>query len=86
LFLLCWTFLSASSTFWLIMSSNISMKFSLITCWIFSFRVFLWASLNQEDFNHLSKFKTNNVIKEVIKSPPKRKIPGMYQLWFLPDQ
>jgi hypothetical protein len=36
--LLSWNFLSASCTFWLTMSSNISMKFSLITCRISSFR------------------------------------------------
>jgi hypothetical protein len=45
LVLLSWNFLSASYTFWLTMSSNISMKLSLITCRISSFRVFLWASL-----------------------------------------
>jgi hypothetical protein len=45
LFLLFWNFLSASCTFWLTMSSNISMKFSVITCRIPSFRVFLWALL-----------------------------------------
>jgi hypothetical protein len=45
LFLLSWNFLSASCIFCLTMSSNISMKFSLITCRISSFRVFLWASL-----------------------------------------
>jgi hypothetical protein len=45
LFLLSWNFLSASYMFWLTMSSNISMKFSVITCRISSFRVFLWTSL-----------------------------------------
>jgi hypothetical protein len=45
LFLLSWKFLSASCTFWLTTSSSISMKFSLITCRISSFRVFFWALL-----------------------------------------
>jgi hypothetical protein len=45
LILLSWNFLSASYMFWLTTSSNISMKFSLITCRISSFRTFLWASL-----------------------------------------
>jgi hypothetical protein len=45
LFLLSWNFLSASCTFWLTMFSIISIKFSLITCRISSFRLFLWASL-----------------------------------------
>jgi hypothetical protein len=40
LFLLSWNFLSASC-----MSSNTSTKFSVITCWISSFSLFLWASL-----------------------------------------
>jgi hypothetical protein len=34
-----------SCTFWLIISSIKSMKFSLITCMISSFRLFLWALL-----------------------------------------
>jgi hypothetical protein len=38
LFLLSWNFFSASYTLWLTMSSNVSMKFSLITCRISSFR------------------------------------------------
>jgi hypothetical protein len=45
LFLLSWNFSSASLMFWLTMSSNISMKFSLITYRISSFRLFLWALL-----------------------------------------
>jgi hypothetical protein len=45
LFLLSWNYLSASCAFWSTMSSIISMKFSLITCRISSFRVFLWALL-----------------------------------------
>jgi hypothetical protein len=45
LFFLSWNYLSASCTFWLTMSSNISMNFSVITCRISSFRVFLWALL-----------------------------------------
>jgi hypothetical protein len=45
LFLVYWNFLSASYMFWLTMSSNIAMKFSVITCRISSLRVFLWASL-----------------------------------------
>jgi hypothetical protein len=45
LFLFSWNFLSASCRFWLTMSSKISMKFSVITCRIYSFRVFLWALL-----------------------------------------
>jgi hypothetical protein len=45
LFLTSLNFFSASYTFWLTMSSYISMKFSLITCRISSFRGFLWASL-----------------------------------------
>jgi hypothetical protein len=43
--LLSWYFLSVSCTFWLAISSTISIKFSLISCRISSFRVFLWASL-----------------------------------------
>jgi hypothetical protein len=43
LVLLSWNFLSASCMFWLTMSSRISMKFSLITCRVSSFRVFLWS-------------------------------------------
>jgi hypothetical protein len=38
LFLLSWNYLSASCTFQLTMSSNISMKFSVITCRISSFK------------------------------------------------
>jgi hypothetical protein len=38
-----WNFLNASCAFSLTMSSNASMKFSLITCRISSFRLFLWA-------------------------------------------
>jgi hypothetical protein len=45
LFLLTQNFLSVSCTFWLTMSSIISVKFSLITHKISSFRVFLWSSL-----------------------------------------
>jgi hypothetical protein len=45
LFLLSWIFLGASCMFWLTMSSNISMKFLMITCRISSFRVVLWALL-----------------------------------------
>jgi hypothetical protein len=44
--LLSWIFLNGSYMFWLTMSSNISKKFSLITCRISSFRVFLWSSLH----------------------------------------
>jgi hypothetical protein len=40
-----WNFLSASCMFWLTMSSNISMKFSVISCRISFFRVFLWTFL-----------------------------------------
>jgi hypothetical protein len=40
-----WNFLGASCMFWLTMSSNISKKFSVITCRISSLRLFLWASL-----------------------------------------
>jgi hypothetical protein len=46
LFLLSWNFLSASCMFWLTMSINISMKFSLIICRISSSSVFLCASLD----------------------------------------
>jgi hypothetical protein len=46
LFLVSLNFLSASCTFCLTMSSNISMKFSVITCRISSLRKFLWASLD----------------------------------------
>jgi hypothetical protein len=45
LFLLCWNFLSASCMFWLTMSSNMSMKFWVITCRLSSLEVFLWPSL-----------------------------------------
>jgi hypothetical protein len=45
LFLLSYNFLSVSCTFWLTISSIISIKFSLITCRISSFRLLLWASL-----------------------------------------
>jgi hypothetical protein len=43
--LLSWNFLSVSCTFWLMISSVISIKFSLITWTVSSFRLFLWASL-----------------------------------------
>jgi hypothetical protein len=43
--LVSWNFLSASCMFRLTMSSNIAMKFSVITCRISSFLVFLWVSL-----------------------------------------
>jgi hypothetical protein len=45
LFLVSRNFLSASCTFWLTRSGNISMKFSVITCRISSLRLFLWALL-----------------------------------------
>jgi hypothetical protein len=45
LFLLSWNFLSASYTFWSTLSSNISTKFSVISCRISSLRMFLWALL-----------------------------------------
>jgi hypothetical protein len=45
LFLLSWNFLSVFCTFYLTISSIISIKFSLITQKISSFRLFLWASL-----------------------------------------
>jgi hypothetical protein len=45
LFFVSWNYLSASCTFWLTMSSIISMKFSVITCRISSLRMFLWTSL-----------------------------------------
>jgi hypothetical protein len=41
-----WNFLSASCTFWLTMSSNISMKFLVITCRISSLCLFLWVLLS----------------------------------------
>jgi cytosine/uracil/thiamine/allantoin permease len=43
--LFSWNFLSDCCTLWLTMSSSISMKFSLITCRISSFRVLLWSLL-----------------------------------------
>jgi hypothetical protein len=46
LFLLSWNFLSASYTFWLTMSSNISTTFSVITLRISSLRMFSWAALS----------------------------------------
>jgi hypothetical protein len=45
LVMLFWNFLSASYTFWLTLSNNISLKFSVITYRISSLRLFLWASL-----------------------------------------
>jgi hypothetical protein len=45
LLLVSWNFLSASWTFWLTMSSNISMKFSVSACRITSLRVFFWTLL-----------------------------------------
>jgi hypothetical protein len=45
LFLWSWNFLSASCMFWFTLSCNISMKFSVISCRISSFKMFLWASL-----------------------------------------
>jgi hypothetical protein len=45
LFLLSWNFLSVSCTFWLAISSVISIKLSLIACRISSLRVFFWVSL-----------------------------------------
>jgi hypothetical protein len=45
LFLLSWNFLHVSCTFLSCIFSIISIKFSLITCRISSFRLFLWASL-----------------------------------------
>jgi hypothetical protein len=52
--LLSWNFLSVSCAFWLTISSIISIKFSLSTCSISSFRLFLWASL--ESWHNLSSF------------------------------
>jgi hypothetical protein len=40
-----WYFLNASCTFWLTMSSTIPMKFSVITCKISAFSLFLWTLL-----------------------------------------
>jgi hypothetical protein len=39
-------FLESSCMFWLTMSYNMSMKFSLISCRISSLRMFLWALLS----------------------------------------
>jgi hypothetical protein len=45
LYLLSWNFFCVSYTFWLTISSILSIKFSLIICRISSLRWFLWASL-----------------------------------------
>jgi hypothetical protein len=94
--LLSWNFLSASSIFWLTMSHNISVKFSLITYRISSFRcscgphwvpcyslsLFCWSL---DLAIHFFQFPLNPVLIHFLEngSHPFFIFPSFYLLLFL---